>query len=260
MTTYTISGVTHDPNNPSVTLRGIWTVRDYDQCVCTDGSELTRGLERPASVYVFGGRSASLTLPETTGERLYWAEFTSDDRTLSIGPFLFDLTTNRTWDDLIANPAPTPGGGGSGGIVLDGPQYQCEITVGQVIQPDSGAQPLSWDTVDPALGSPGINLVPPVGLYLAEIELDFDLPDASWSITLSSAGIDGFLSPADGPKPIIPGTDVSSRIFQGQLTLRIPESVQIGFTVRPSCDPLAVAPTALNVNYGLLVLTKLDAS
>lgn len=256
MTNHTISGVTHDPDNPSATLRGIWTVRDYDQCVCTDGSELTRGLERPASVYVFGGRSSSLTLPETTGERLYWAEFTSDDRTLSIGPFLFDLTTNRTWDDLIANPAPTPSGGG-GGIVLDGPQYQCEMTVGQVIQPDSGAQSLSWDTVDPALGSPGINLVPPAGLYLAVIELDFDQPDASWTITLSTSGVDDALNPSDGPSPIIPGTDVSSRILQSQLTLRIPESGPIGFAVRPSCDPEAVDPTSLNVNYGLLGLTKI---
>lgn len=130
MTTYTISGPTIDPDD-SAALTGLWTVRAFDACGCSNPGELVNDLNRDASLYVSPGREVSLTLTETLGQQLYWAFFESSDRTRTLGPFLFTLTTDRTWVDVIANPAPNPGGGVSGDSTPD--FYKFAVSGGFVI-------------------------------------------------------------------------------------------------------------------------------
>lgn len=113
MPDYTISGVATHPDM-GADLVGFWNIDRYPACGCTPLEDLADNLEMPLSVYAPGaGRPAEATLEGTVGDQLYWMEFTSSDRSTRLGPFLFTLTTDRTWDEIMDNPAPMPSGGGS---------------------------------------------------------------------------------------------------------------------------------------------------
>jgi hypothetical protein len=127
----TIFGIaTHD----GAQIVGLWTIAPVPLVDAVE--DLQRNLAGPWSVYSPGrGEGASIELPATTGDQLYWAQFSSLDRDLTLGPFPFTLAADRTWDDIMANPSPLPSGGGGGD---DGPAAWFELDAKNTAVPSNG--------------------------------------------------------------------------------------------------------------------------
>ena len=152
--------------------------------------------------------------------------------------------------DAVADPT-------GGGIILSGTSFLCEVNNGQTFPPNLGGRTVIWDSVAEGLTQgvdPGV-IVLPSGLWVASTEIDFDMPDATWSVYQSIAGI--VPSPSDGPSTLHPWPDYAARSSYASITFPIADDTEVSLVLRPTVDPDAVTPTDLNISYAAMYLTKI---
>ena len=113
MTTYTISGTGTLPDRTTPLSSGAWYIGLPSGYALNEGEGFSAGVEK--AVLAGSDGSASVTLPETTGDDYYTAYFWGRDKSTgasirlpSSGVYQFTLTADCTWDDVMETPTVPP--------------------------------------------------------------------------------------------------------------------------------------------------------
>lgn len=199
---------------------------------------------------------------DATGTEVDGSPFMLDEA----GDYAYSATSPGPYTGSVDNPAVYAGDGtsvvnlvldepasiaaGGGGVALDGTPLVIECNAGQELA--DGLQNIVFDTFGTLTPTTGGAFTLPAGAYTMDWQVNLDEPDAAWTLQFYLTGNTVF---ADGPRPVLAGTDPSSHRCSGQATIMLATDTEIGGGVRISCDPDAVTPTPLNLAYAVLTLT-----
>lgn len=250
MVDYIVSGTALDPDTDTP-LTGLWAVRRFTSF--TDPGEFIADPEHDWSLYVSPGRNASLTLEATAGTELYWAKFTSSDGETVLGPYLFTLTGDRTWNDIIDNPAPTPSTGGA--LSLVGEEYYAEMSSAQ----DSNTN-LVLDGFSEELDFVGGYLTGlPAGYYRITAQVECTRPAElhALSFEFTANGGGGTTIPVPTISIYPDGLGGIGKNAYFQIHIPINEGAGLSISATSGCVDGTVTPGVLELSYAYFGITRI---